>query len=105
MTNYSQINVSNQYTIYKFILGFLETSKYQVIRLRDDVSGIWENFCIVERMKKNQLEGRRCCTYFWRNYEGKEIDFIEERNGELQAYEFKYNPRKNAKLPKDFKEA
>jgi hypothetical protein len=56
-------------------------------------------------MKKNQLEGRRCCTYFWRNYEGKEIDFIEERNGELQAYEFKYNPRKNAKLPKDFKEA
>jgi predicted AAA+ superfamily ATPase len=78
---------------------------YQFMDLRNDVGGIWENFCIVELMKKAQREGRRCHRYFWRNYEGKEIDFIEERNGELHAYEFKYSPRKNVKLPKDFKEA
>lgn len=68
--------------------------------LRDDASSIWGNFCIAERMKKNQQKERRCCTCFWRNYEGKEVDFIEERDGQLQAYEFKYSPRKNAKLPK-----
>jgi hypothetical protein len=60
LSNYSQINVSNNTVaihllgiIYKFILGFLETPNYQVIHLRDGVGGIWENFCIVERMKKN----------------------------------------------------
>ena len=66
-------------------------------------SGIWENFCIVESIKKAQRKGRRCRKYFWRNYEQQEVDFIEEENGELRAYEFKYTVSK-AKLPKVFKE-
>lgn len=78
---------------------------YQPIELRNDIGGIWENFCIVEFVKKAQMEGRRCHRYFWRNYDGKEIDFIEEEDGELKAYEFKYSSNKSAKLPKDFKEA
>jgi predicted AAA+ superfamily ATPase len=78
---------------------------YQSMNLRNDVGGIWENFCIVERMKKAQREARRCRTYFWRNYDGREIDFIEEEDGKLKAYEFKYSSNKKAKLPNDFKEA
>lgn len=78
---------------------------YQSMNLRSDVGGIWENFCIVERMKKIQREGRRCHTYFWRNYDGREIDFIEEEDGKLKAYEFKYSHNKKAKLPNDFKDA
>lgn len=74
---------------------------YQSMHLRSDIGGIWENFCIVELMKKAQREGRRCRTYFWRNYEQQEVDFIEEENGELLAYEFKYRSSK-AKLPKTF---
>jgi predicted AAA+ superfamily ATPase len=77
---------------------------YQNMNLRNDVGGIWENFCVVERMKKAQRERRRCRTYFWRNYDDREIDFIEEEDGKLEAYEFKYSPNKRAKLPKIFKE-
>lgn len=77
---------------------------FQSIKLRNDVGGIWENFCVVEYMKKAQREGRRCHTYFWRNYDGREIDFIEEEDGKIKAYEFKYSSNKSAKLPKDFKE-
>jgi predicted AAA+ superfamily ATPase len=77
---------------------------YQSMDLRNDVGGIWENFCIVELMKKAQREGRRCRRYFWRNYDGREIDFIEEEDGRLKTYEFKYNPNKRAKLPKIFEE-
>ena len=78
-------------------------TNYQFMHLRSDVGGIWENFCIVELIKKAQREGRHCRKYFWRNYEQQEVDFIEEENGKLQAYEFKYAASK-AKLPKMFKE-
>jgi predicted AAA+ superfamily ATPase len=78
---------------------------YQRIELRNDVGGIWENFCIVECLKKAQREGIRNHIYFWRNYDGKEIDFIEERDGELFVYEFKYKFHKNIKLPKEFNDA
>lgn len=76
---------------------------YQFMHLRNDVGGIWENFCIVELIKKAQREGHRCRKYFWRNYDQQEVDFIEEENGELRAYEFKYTASK-ARFPKIFKE-
>ena len=76
---------------------------YQFMHLRNDVGGIWENFCIVELLKKAQREGRRCHQYFWRNYEQQEVDFIEEENGKLHAYEFKYTASK-VRLPKAFRE-
>jgi len=43
-------------------------------------------------------------TFFWRTYDQKEIDFIEEHSGKLHAYEFKYNPKSNVKWPKEFLE-
>ncbi len=77
---------------------------YQRPDLRSDIGGIWENFCIVELIKKAQRENRRCHIYFWRTYKGQEVDFIEEENGILKAYEFKYSSGKQVKLPKSFKE-
>jgi predicted AAA+ superfamily ATPase len=76
---------------------------YRFMNLRNDAGGIWENFCIVELVKKAQREGRRCHRYFWRNYDGKEIDFIEEEDGELKVYEFKHGSHKKVSCPKDFK--
>ncbi|MDR0942190.1 MAG: DUF4143 domain-containing protein [Holosporales bacterium] len=75
---------------------------YQFMKFRTDAGGIWENFCISELIKKAQEEQRRPRQYFWRNYEGKEVDFIEEEDGELTAYKFKYSQDKKAILPKDF---
>jgi predicted AAA+ superfamily ATPase len=58
--------------------------------LRNDVGQLWENFLMVERRKANQLAGRSVNAYFWRTYDQKEIDYIEERAGKLYGYEFKW---------------
>ncbi len=71
---------------------------------RTDVGGLWENFCILERMKKNHNSRLFPNIFFWRTYEQKEIDYIEEMGGNLHAYEFKWSD-KNVKKPKQFLEA
>lgn len=58
--------------------------------VRNDAGQLWENFLMVERRKANQLAGRQVNAYFWRTYDQKEIDYIEERAGQLNAYEFKW---------------
>ena len=69
--------------------------------------GFYFDFCrmsIVELMKKAQKEGKFPHRYFWRTYQGQEIDFLEEIDGQIFAYEFKYNANKQAKLPKAFQD-
>ena len=58
--------------------------------LRNDVGQLWENYLTVERRKANQAAGRSANSYFWRTYDQKEIDCIEERGGELYGYEYKW---------------
>ena len=72
--------------------------------LRDDVGALWENFCIAEREKfLNYNQPRLSNTYFWRTYNKKEIDLIEETGDSYYAIEFKWKPGKQAKIPADFK--
>ncbi|HHH12243.1 MAG TPA: DUF4143 domain-containing protein, partial [Candidatus Moranbacteria bacterium] len=72
---------------------------------RNDVGQLWENFLFAERIKANAYRGRRVAYYFWRTWDRKEIDLVEERGGKLFGYEFKYNPRKITKAPKDWSAA
>ncbi|MBI5822619.1 MAG: ATP-binding protein [Chloroflexi bacterium] len=60
------------------------------ISIRNDAGQLWENFLMVERRKANQLAGRSVNAYFWRTYDQKEIDYIEEHAGRLDAHEFKW---------------
>lgn len=73
------------------------------IENRNDVGLLWENYIISERIKYQQYEKMLVYNYFWRTYDQQEIDWIEDREGKLHAYEFKWNPRKKAKLPNIFK--
>ncbi len=70
---------------------------------RNDIGALWENFLITERLKKMYYERTRFNSFFWRTYSGSEIDYIEERAGNLFAYEFKYKKSK-AKIPKSWQE-
>lgn len=71
--------------------------------LRSDMGGLWENFFIMERIKRNAYSGERANYYFWRTTDQKEIDFVEEADGEFSIFEMKWNPRnKNARFPKAF---
>jgi len=59
--------------------------------LRIDRGGVWENFIITERMKRNAYHEQKKNYYFWRTYSQKEIDFIEESHGHMAAFEIKWS--------------
>jgi hypothetical protein len=64
------------------------------IDLRNDIGQLWENFLLIERIKRNSYLKNYPNYYFWRTYDQKEIDFIEEIKGTLNAYEFKWSKNK-----------
>jgi len=76
-------------------------SNYNRLDLRDDAGRLWENFCISERTKFLSYKQIPANKYFWRTYDKKEIDMIEERGGKLYAFEYKYS-KSYIKPPKDF---
>lgn len=78
-------------------------SNFNRIPLRDDIGRLWENYCISERLKRNHYLMKTCNYYFWRTYDQKEIDFIEESSGNLECVEFKWTERP-VKPPTEFLE-
>jgi uncharacterized protein len=60
---------------------------------RNDQGALWENFMIMERIKRNAYMGVHAQYYFWRTYDQQEIDFIEERGGMLHGYEMKWKAK------------
>lgn len=76
---------------------------YAPAGLRNDMGALWENFFIMERIKRNAYLGRHVNYYFWRTTTQQEIDFIEECDGEFTIFEMKWNPAKNVvKFPQVF---
>lgn len=73
---------------------------------RTDAGALWENFIIAERLKRNSYNGSIAQYWFWRTQQQKEIDYLEEENGLLNAYEFKWNDKKaNVRVPESFSKA
>ena len=80
--------------------------QFAPLDMRNDVGALWENFFISERMKFNHYSGNYCNTYFWRTTRQQEIDYLEEANGFITAFEMKWNQKKaNVSFPKSFMEA
>lgn len=76
------------------------------LSLRQDKGALWENFMISERVKRNSYARRHFVnSYFWRTKQGQEIDYLEESDGHISAFEIKWNPKSQAKLPKSFESA
>lgn len=73
--------------------------------MRQDIGQLWENFVISERMKYLAYNEIWCNTYFWRTKQQQEIDYLEESDGKIVAYEFKWNPKTKVKQPTTFAEA
>ena len=92
--------------IYFYDLGIRNSliRNYNPLTLRNDIGALWENFCILERMKHNQKARINPNMYFWRHYNGQEVDYLEEYGGHIHAYEFKYSSNQRAKAPKIFME-
>jgi predicted AAA+ superfamily ATPase len=70
--------------------------------VRSDIGALWENFMIIERIKRNSYIEPYKSIYFWRKSTGAEVDFIETYSDNLYAYEFSFTEKRNMKSKKSW---
>lgn len=97
-----EVSKSPKYYFYDLGVRNVLINNFNPINLRNDIGTLWENYIISERIKKQEYIGLPVNNYFWRTYDKKEIDFVEERSGKLYGYEIKWQP-KQILPPKDWK--
>jgi len=66
---------------------------------RNDVGTLWENFIMIERIKKASYQRDFSQRYFWRSYDGQEVDLLEVTNGDIAGFEIKWSTRNHPKPP------
>lgn len=78
---------------------------FSQVENRADVGALFENYVIAECMKRKAYTMDYANSWFWRNTNKQEIDYIEEKDGKIKAFELKWNPRSRASLPLSFRNA
>jgi len=94
-----EVAKSKKYYFYDLGLRNAIINNFNSLSLRDDIGSLWENYIISEKIKKQEYEKIQVNNYFWRTYDQKEIDFIEEKAGKLFGYEIKWNGKKISPPP------
>ncbi|MBU1851099.1 MAG: ATP-binding protein [Candidatus Omnitrophica bacterium] len=89
-----EISKNSRYYFYDTGIRNTLINNFNPISMRDDPGMLWENYIISERIKKQEYTGILANNYFWRTYDKKEIDLIEEREGRLYGYEIKWSGKK-----------
>ena len=79
-------------------------NQFNTISLRNDTGQLWENFLISERLKYLHYKQIHSNRFFWRTHSQQEVDYIEEKDGLMDAYEFKWGTSKRTRFPKSFLE-
>lgn len=69
-------------------------NNFNSLQLRNDVGELWENYLVLERLKRQEYLGQSANNYFWRTYRQQELDLVEEREGRLFGYEMKWGKAK-----------
>ncbi len=80
-------------------------SNFNPLGLRQDTGALWENFLVSERFKFLNNNNFSANSFFWRTTQQQEIDYVEERDGKIFAYEFKWNRKSKAKFSTTFTKA
>lgn len=90
--------INRKVKIYFFDLGVRNSliNNFNTLDLRSDSGQLFENYAVAEIIKQNKNRLYKANYYFWRTYDQKEIDLIEEKEGKIKGFEFKYNVGKKA---------
>jgi uncharacterized protein len=99
-----EVTKTNRYYFWDNGIRNALINNYNPLGIRNDTGMLWENFLFIERIKSKAYQRIYSNDYFWRTYDRQEIDLLEERDGSLFAYEFKWNKSK-VKIPKGFAQA
>ena len=99
--------VTSKAKYYFFDVGIRNALIAQFNRLdqRSDVGQLWENFVVIERMKRRAYGPICANVYFWRTYDGQGVDLVEEREGRLFGYECKWSTKKAIAAPRSWRGA
>ena len=88
-----EVTKTSRYYFYDLGVRNAVINNFNSSGLRDDIGALWENYLVMERIKKQHYNGLFSNNYFWRTYDQKELDWVEERDGKLFGYEFKWGKK------------
>ncbi len=94
-----EITKSNRWYFYDNGIRNAIINNFNRLNLRNDVGDLWENYVLTERIKYQHYTNKIVNNYFWRTYDQQELDRIEEENGELRSYVFKWNVKRKSRVP------
>ena len=96
-----EVTKTNRYYFFDNGIRNAIINNFNMLEIRNDIGMLWENFMVMERIKKQHYHEIYSNNYFWRTYDQKEVDFVEERDGKLFGYEFKWKV-KNTKIQQEW---
>lgn len=99
----TEIHKSRKFYFYDLGIRNALIRNFNPLEIRQDVGALWENFCVMEKIKSLCNQRQFANFYFWRTWQQQEIDFIIERDGKFEAFEFKWQEKKSS-FPKLFLE-
>jgi uncharacterized protein len=97
-----EVSKTKKWFFYDLGVRNMLINNFSPLAVRQDVGQLWENYCVLERKKKNEYAFRICQSYFWRTYDQQEIDYIETENENIEAFEIKWKAQK-VKVPIAFR--
>ena len=100
-----EVTKSNRWYFYDNGIRNAIIANFSRLDSRTDVGALWENYLASERIKNQNYTQKTVSNYFWRTYDRQELDWLEEENGILRGYEFKWNENRKAKIPTAFAKA
>jgi hypothetical protein len=95
----NEITKKNKWYFYDNGIRNALINNFNSLSVRDDQGQLWENYLIAERLKKQEYLRMHHSNFFWRTHTKQEIDWVEEKDGALVGYEFKWTSKKNVKSP------
>ena len=100
-----EITKSNRWYFYDNGIRNAIIGNFTRLETRTDVGALWENYLASERIKYQNYTQKTVSNFFWRTYDQQELDWLEEQNGNLNGFEFKWNENRKAKIPTAFAKA
>ena len=98
-----EISKSSRWYFYDNGIRNVLIANVNTMELRNDQGQLWENYLVSERLKFQSYKGILVNNYFWRTYSQQEVDWVEEREGKIYGYEFKWNTKKVKGAPAAWK--
>lgn len=96
--------IGRRYKVYFIDLGIRNQliGQFNPLAIREDYGRLWENFLVIERLKKWSPSLNIPQSYFWRNLNGSEVDYLELINGKVEGYEFKLGTSNKVRFPETY---